>query len=448
MFSLFRQRPIRPTRPKTRLRSLEALETRNLMAADPLPVLMVIANRDFYYQEYGDTRQSLEEAGLKVEVAATSTAVSSPHASSGQGSGSGLVTPDISLSEADASNYSAIVFVGGWGSSSYQYAFSGTYANAAYNGDTATKAAVNDLVNEMLAGDKPVSAICHGVSALAWARVDGVSPLQGKQVAAYAGGSPGVTINGVTYAPGALPTRWHIETNGGIQFASGSIGDPATATDDVYIDGRIITAENYDSARQFGRVVGQEVIKLNDAASPPTVEKIEYNGGAAQRSMVRSLTVTFTATVQLDRGAIQITKLGTAGGSIATHVSRSLVDGKTVLKLTFASQTLAPGGSLSDGNYRLTIRADRIRNVAGTALDGDRDGLAGGNARDDFFRLFGDSDGDRDVDAVDRDRFRAWRKKSEAGVGYHYMFDADGDRDIDSADAAEFYARYGTKLLS
>jgi hypothetical protein len=164
--------------------------------------------------------------------------------------------------------------------------------------------------------------------------------------------------------------------------------------------------------------------------------------------MVRSLTVTFTATVQLDRGAIQITKLGTAGGSIATHVSRSLVDGKTVLKLTFASQTLAPGGSLSDGNYRLTIRADRIRNVAGTALDGDRDGLAGGNARDDFFRLFGDSDGDRDVDAVDRDRFRAWRKKSEAGVGYHYMFDADGDRDIDSADAAEFYARYGTKLLS
>jgi hypothetical protein len=36
------------------------------------------------------------------------------------------------LGGADAADYSAIVFVGGWGSSSYQYAFSGTYYNSAY----------------------------------------------------------------------------------------------------------------------------------------------------------------------------------------------------------------------------------------------------------------------------------------------------------------------------
>jgi putative intracellular protease/amidase len=447
MFSLFRQRPIRPTRPKSRLRSLEALETRNLMTASPSPVLMVIANQDFYYQEYGDTRQSLEEAGLQVKVAATTTSPSSPHANSGQGSGSGLVTPDIALSQADASDYSAIVFVGGWGSSAYQYGFSGTYTNAAYNCAAETKAAVNDLVNDFVAQDKYVTGICHGVTALAWARVDGVSPLAGKQVAAYEGGSPGVTLNGVTYADGAIPSRWHIETNGGIQFASGSIGDPATQADDVWVDGKIITGQNFNSARQFGRVVGQEVIEANDAANPPTVEKIEYAGGAAQRSMVRSLTVTFSGPVTLDPGAIQVTKLGESGGSVVTRVAKSLVDGKTVLRVTFASQTLAPGGSLSDGNYRVTIRGDRIRNLAGVALDGDGDGVAGGNARDDFFRLFGDSDGDRDVDAADRDRFRAWRKKSEAGVGYHYMFDADLDRDIDAADATEFYARYGTRLV-
>jgi putative intracellular protease/amidase len=446
MFSLFRQRPIRPTRPKPRLRSLEALETRNLMTASPSPVLMVIANQDFYYQEYGDTRQSLEEAGLTVKVAATTTAASSPHAGSGQGSGSGLVTPDITLSQADASDYSAIVFVGGWGASSYQYAFSGTYANAAYNADATTKAAVNELVNDFVAQDKYVTGLCHGVTALAWARVDGVSPLAGKQVAAYEGGSPAVTIDGVTYADGAIPTRWHIETNGGIQFTSGAIGDPATVADDVWVDGKIITGQNFNSARQFGRVVGHEVIEANNAANAPVVEKIEYAGGAAQRSMVRSLTVTFSGVVTLDAGAIQVAKLGESGGSVATRVARSLVDGKTVLRVTFASQTLAPGGSLGDGNYRLTIRADRIRNLAGVALDGDRDGVAGGNARDNFFRLFGDSDGDRDVDAADRDRFRAWRKKSEAGVGYHYMFDADVDRDIDAADATEFYARYGTKL--
>jgi hypothetical protein len=123
-----------------------------------------------------------------------------------------------------------------------------------------------------------------------------------------------------------------------------------------------------------------------------------------------------------------------------------VVEGKTVLRVTFASQTLAPGGSLSDGNYRLTIRADRVRDLAGAALDGNRDGVAGANANQGLFRLFGDSNGDRVVDAADRDQFRAWRKKSEAGTGYHYMFDADLDRDIDSDDADQFYARYGMRL--
>ena len=33
----------------------------------------------------------------------------------------------------ETKSYSAIVFVGGWGSSSYQYSFSGTYYNSAYN---------------------------------------------------------------------------------------------------------------------------------------------------------------------------------------------------------------------------------------------------------------------------------------------------------------------------
>ena len=36
----------------------------------------------------------------------------------------------------DAADYSAIAFVGGWGASSYQYAFSGTYANSDVLGNT------------------------------------------------------------------------------------------------------------------------------------------------------------------------------------------------------------------------------------------------------------------------------------------------------------------------
>src|SRR5262245_6796813 len=45
----------------------------------PLPVLMVIANRDFYYKEYADTRTSLESEGMRVVVAAATTQRAIPH---------------------------------------------------------------------------------------------------------------------------------------------------------------------------------------------------------------------------------------------------------------------------------------------------------------------------------------------------------------------------------
>ncbi len=220
--------------------------------AQPMPVLMVIANQDFYYQEYSDTRASLEAQGLEVVVAATTTEVSRPHANSGQGSSNGYVTPDLALADVEAEDYSAVVFVGGWGSSSYQYAFEGTYNHGVYNSTDALKATVNDLINDFVAQDKYVTAICHGVSVLAYARVDGTSLLEGTTVSAWAGSAP--SSDQPIYT-----TRQAIEMNGGTMVQSGSIGDPTTAEDDVVIDGRIITAENYDSAAMFGQVIGELV---------------------------------------------------------------------------------------------------------------------------------------------------------------------------------------------
>jgi hypothetical protein len=67
---------------------LESLESRDLMAADPLPVLMVLADHhDFCYRDS-------ERAG------------------------------DLAAPKAEPADYSAIAFVGGWGSSMYQHAHS------------------------------------------------------------------------------------------------------------------------------------------------------------------------------------------------------------------------------------------------------------------------------------------------------------------------------------
>jgi len=264
---------------------LEKLEGREVPAA---PVLMVIANRDFYYQEYGDTRAAIEAAGLDVDVAATSLNAAQPHWNSGQGSGSGIVMPDIRLEDADASDYSAIVFVGGWGASSYQYAFSGTYYNTAYNGSAEAEAAANRLINDFMDQDKYVAAICHGVSVLAWARVDGASPIAGRSVSAFPGPSPSWIEN-----PGNPDmSTWHSTTNGAMVLPSRSIGDPSTATDDVWVDGKIITAENWDSAALFGRTIAERILADEPPPlpenSPPTDLVIDGPG-----MTVRGQTVSF-----------------------------------------------------------------------------------------------------------------------------------------------------------
>lgn len=244
--------------PLRRRPFLEQLERREVFA--PLPVLMVIADqRDFFYQEYGDTRQSLIEAGLEVRVAARTTNPSTPHPNSGQGASSGVVTPHLPLSAVNSADYSAIVFVGGWGSSMYQYAFTGNYYDDHYDGNTATKTIVNNLINEFSTQNKYIAAVCHATTVLAWARVNGVSPLNGKTVSVPYGGSPGVFWNGTSYSAAQLQQHVQMTANGATPLPHGWVGNRATDTDDVTVDGRIITAENNFSARHFGRVIAERL---------------------------------------------------------------------------------------------------------------------------------------------------------------------------------------------
>ncbi len=219
------------------------------------PVLFVIPNNDFYYTEYAAPRREIELAGIPVIVGAGRRQLSAPHPNSGQGGASGQVMPDIDLATARATNYSAIVFVGGWGASQYQYAFTGTYTNAAYNATPAIRADANRLINEFLGQNKYVCGICLGVSDLAWARVSGVSPIRGRQVTTAAFNSP---TNNVSPT---LTYRWHMEQNGAAAvFDGGRYGDTSTYADDVIVDGRIITAGNFDSAPLFGRTVANRVL--------------------------------------------------------------------------------------------------------------------------------------------------------------------------------------------
>lgn len=166
--------------------------------------------------------------------------------------------PDIALKDVKAEDYDAILFSGGWGASMYQYAFKGSYDKASYNGDASTKAVVNRLISDFVKQDKYVCALCNAVSVLAWARIDGKSPLAGKRVCAPTRQAPSGTYNGRKAQPSC---RWHPEQNEAIMSPPGAVGNPNTNLDDVIVDGKIITGEDDPSAREMGRRIADVLLK-------------------------------------------------------------------------------------------------------------------------------------------------------------------------------------------
>ncbi len=177
--------------------------------------------------------------------------------------------------------------------------------------------------------------------------------------------------------------------------------------------------------------------------TPATVVSVAVNDGTDQRSMVNSLSVTFDRQVTFDPGAFEVRKQD--GTLVGLTVAASVVDGRTVAVLTFTGPGVF-GGSLADGNYTLTIRGDRVRDAIGRELDGDRDGNGGGDRADAFHRLFGDSDGDRDVDVHDLGRFLSTLGRRAGDPGFRSYFDVNGDDRVGLIDFAAFARRLGTNL--
>lgn len=179
-----------------------------------------------------------------------------------------------------------------------------------------------------------------------------------------------------------------------------------------------------------------------------TKEDITVGDGTAQRSRVESLTIQFDAQVTIAPDAFTVIKRGPDGGNVdVVYTTRLDEGGHTIADLTF-SGTFVEFGSLVDGNYQLTIDGTKIENLNGFGFDSNGDGSVGDSltfgdtATDAFYRLFGDSDRDRDVDRRDYVAFRRTYEQPSDDDLFDPSFDSDLDEDVDRRDYVAFRRNY------
>lgn len=182
----------------------------------------------------------------------------------------------------------------------------------------------------------------------------------------------------------------------------------------------------------------------------PAVQNVQINQGEPTRSLVTSLDITFDTFVNVTPAAFVLTNRASQQ-PIALELTTNSSGSGTIAQLTFqAGDSILERSngnlhSLVDGNYQITIVASEVTSVAsGDPMD--EDYRFGDQAADGFFRLFGDSDGDRDVDGQDYVRFGSAFLQGPQTSEFNPWFDLAGDGDVDGLDYGEFGRRFLKRL--
>lgn len=164
-----------------------------------MKALLIIAPDRFRDEEYFDTKEELEAAGVEVTTAGRST-------DKVTGMLGGIATPEIGLREVNVDGYDAVVFIGGSGASAYF-----------------TNPMALDIAKRAAASGKVLAAICIAPSILANAGL-----LKGRRATCFPS------------EQGNLRTKGAECTGKGLT-----------------VDGKLITADGPSSARDFGRAIAR-----------------------------------------------------------------------------------------------------------------------------------------------------------------------------------------------
>ncbi len=246
------------------------------------------------------------------------------------------------------------------------------------------------------------------------------------------------TINLGSFWDTPTDGAWNVNVNWGdatsTSFIDGATGSLGAVPHAYARSGRFVvtvTVQDRDggtSSDQFQVTVG-----------PTEVAQVTIGDGTAERSMIKSLTVTFTGPVIVLPGAFTLRDL--RGRTVNLNVATTLVNGQTVATITFRGPRIV-GGSLWDARYKFTINGARVIDATtGAAVDAAVNGLVGSSQVVQFRRLFGDLNGDGMVTPADYQQFRKDYGSRAGQANYQSAFDYNSNNLIAAGDRTQIQIR-------
>jgi protease I len=167
-------------------------------------IVLVVAPKDYRDEEYEETKQALEEAGVSVYVASTDV-------TEAMGLKSGRAPVDFLLRNVSPNDFQGIVFIGGPGSKNY------------VGHDVA-----ENLIRKFMSQGKVIGAICYAPAILAKAGL-----LSGKRA-----------------------TGWKTEDNEEVPDMI-IRGGGTYVEEPIVVEDNIVTAFNHQSAKEFGKTLAR-----------------------------------------------------------------------------------------------------------------------------------------------------------------------------------------------
>ncbi len=265
------------------------------------------------------------------------------------------------------------------------------------------------------------------------------------------------TILNTTLADNGGPTFTHALVADSPAIDAGDNALLPADTDDLDDDSNITEPIPFDQRGEtFDRILGG-VVDIGAIESPllpqaATIASVSfYNQDATleanlspdstgQRSIIQHVQVVIDGDITVPTGAITNSSFALTNLTASTNVGLS-VDSvnesgdSTTIVLSFTSGTDL-NGSLTNGNYRLIIDGALL------GVDADGSGSVGGSRTVSFHRLFGDSDGDRDVDGSD---FVSLIRGFYGNPAFQNVFDQDDDGNL-FEELGSFFSSFGRRL--